>query len=122
MSDPDLASGPDNAVPASNQDQLVEDADRSGSDEPLSLSVQVLVGRRYSCVVEKFDHRFLPSLNRRNGCRRSAEAESTVGTLQAELAELRVENRKAIEAWVERASRAEARLEELAKGPCEQRS
>lgn len=43
-----------------------------------------------------------------------AKAESTAGTLQAELTELRVESRKALEAWVERASRAEARLEELA--------
>ena len=48
-----------------------------------------------------------------------AKAEATVGTLQAELTELRGESRKALEtvtAWVERASRAEARLEELAKG------
>ena len=47
-----------------------------------------------------------------------AKAEATVGTLQAELTELRDESRKALEtvtAWVERASRAEARLEELAK-------
>ena len=48
-----------------------------------------------------------------------AKAESTARTLQAELTELRVESRKTLEtvtAWVERASRAEARLEELAKG------
>jgi chromosome segregation ATPase len=48
-----------------------------------------------------------------------ARAESTARTLQAELAELRVESRRATETvavWVERASRAEARLEELAKG------
>jgi len=49
------------------------------------------------------------------------KAESTGRTLQAELTELRVESRKGLEAWVERASRAEARLgsarlEELAKG------
>src|SRR5512135_1080678 len=46
-----------------------------------------------------------------------AKAEATVGTLQAELAELRAESRKSLEtvtAWVERATRAEARLEELA--------
>jgi chromosome segregation ATPase len=45
-----------------------------------------------------------------------ARTESTAGTLQAELTKLRDEGRKALEAWVERASRAEARLEELAKG------
>jgi chromosome segregation ATPase len=48
-----------------------------------------------------------------------AKAESTARTLQAELTELRVESRRATEtvaAWVERATRAEARLEELAKG------
>ena len=48
-----------------------------------------------------------------------AKAESTAGTLQAELTEPRDEKRKTMEtvtAWVERASRAEARLEELAKG------
>ncbi len=48
-----------------------------------------------------------------------AKAESTASTLQAELTELRDEKRKTLEtvtAWVERASRAEARLEELAKG------
>jgi len=45
-----------------------------------------------------------------------AKAESTARTLQAELTELRDESRKALEAWVERATRAEARLEELAKG------
>ena len=48
-----------------------------------------------------------------------AKAESTARTLQAELTELRVESRRATETvavWVERASRAEARLEELAKG------
>ena len=48
-----------------------------------------------------------------------AKAENTVGILQAEVTELRAESRKALEtvtAWVERASRAEARLEELAKG------
>src|SRR5512135_1396554 len=45
-----------------------------------------------------------------------AKAESTASTLEAELTKLRVESRKALEAWVERASRAEARLEELAKG------
>ena len=46
-----------------------------------------------------------------------AKAESTARTLEAELTELRVESRKALEtvtSWVERASRAEARLEELA--------
>jgi len=48
--------------------------------------------------------------------------ESTARTLQAQLAELRVESRKGVEAWVERASRAEARLEELAKGAGERRS
>jgi septal ring factor EnvC (AmiA/AmiB activator) len=54
-----------------------------------------------------------------------AKAESTARTLQAELTELRVESRRATETvavWVERASRAEARLEELAKGPRERRS
>jgi len=45
-----------------------------------------------------------------------AKAEATVRTLQAEPTELRVESRKALEAWVERASRAKARLEDLAKG------
>lgn len=48
-----------------------------------------------------------------------AKAESTAGTLQVELTELRVESRQAQErvtAWVERVTRAEARLEELAKG------
>lgn len=45
-----------------------------------------------------------------------AKAESTARTLQAELAELRVESRKVQETWVERATRAEARVEELAKG------
>jgi hypothetical protein len=48
-----------------------------------------------------------------------AKAESTARTLEAELTELRVESRKTLEtvtAWVERASRAEARLEDLAKG------
>jgi hypothetical protein len=47
-----------------------------------------------------------------------AKAEATVRTLEAELSELRVESRKALETvttWVERATRAEARLEELAK-------
>jgi chromosome segregation ATPase len=47
-----------------------------------------------------------------------AKAESTARTLQAELAELRGESRKTLEtvtAWIERATRAEARLEELAK-------
>ncbi len=47
------------------------------------------------------------------------KAESTARTLQAELTELRAEKRKTLETvtvWVERASRAEARLEELAKG------
>jgi outer membrane murein-binding lipoprotein Lpp len=54
-----------------------------------------------------------------------AKAESTVGTLQAEMTKLRAESHKALEtvtAWVERASRAEARLEELAKGAGERRS
>ena len=54
-----------------------------------------------------------------------AKAEASVGTLQAELAELRAESRKALDtiaAWVERASRAEARLEELVKGAGERRS
>jgi chromosome segregation ATPase len=54
-----------------------------------------------------------------------AKAENTVGILQAEVTELRAESRKALEtvtAWVERASRAEARLEELAKGAGEGRS
>lgn len=48
-----------------------------------------------------------------------AKAEITARTLQAELTELRVESRQAMEtvtAWVERATRAEARLEELEKG------
>ena len=48
-----------------------------------------------------------------------AKAESTARTLQAELTEVRVESRKVQETvavWVERASRAEARLEELTKG------
>ena len=48
-----------------------------------------------------------------------AKAESTASTLEAELTKLRDESRKTLEtvtAWVERASRAEARLEELAKG------
>jgi chromosome segregation ATPase len=47
-----------------------------------------------------------------------AKVESTARALQAKLTELRDEERKALEtvtAWVERASRAEARLEELAK-------
>jgi chromosome segregation ATPase len=46
-----------------------------------------------------------------------ARAESTAETLQAELAELRAESRKTLEtvtAWVERATRAETKLEELA--------
>ena len=54
-----------------------------------------------------------------------AKAENTVGILQTEVTELRAESRKALEtvtAWVERASRAEARLEELAKGKGEGRS
>ena len=54
-----------------------------------------------------------------------ARAEATIGTLTAELTELRGESRKALDAvtaWVERASRAEARLEELAKGGGERRS
>jgi len=54
-----------------------------------------------------------------------AKAENTVGILQAEITELRGESRKALETvtvWVERASRAEARLEELAKGAGERRS
>ena len=48
-----------------------------------------------------------------------ARAESTARTLEAELMKLRDESRKTLEtvtAWVERATRAEARLEELAKG------
>ena len=48
-----------------------------------------------------------------------AKAETTVRTLEGEFAKLRDENRKTLEtvtAWVERASRAEARLEELEKG------
>ena len=48
-----------------------------------------------------------------------AKAESAACTLNAELTELRIESRRATETvavWVERASRAEARLEELAKG------
>ena len=48
-----------------------------------------------------------------------AKAESTAQTLQAELTKLRDESRKTLEtvaAWVERATRAEARLEELSKG------
>lgn len=58
-------------------------------------------------------------------CVERAKAESTVGALQAELTELRGESRKAlgtVTAWVERATRAEARLEELAKGAGEGRS
>jgi hypothetical protein len=54
-----------------------------------------------------------------------AKAESTARTLQAELTELRDEKRKTLEtvtAWVERATRAEARLEEFAKGAGERRS
>jgi chromosome segregation ATPase len=45
-----------------------------------------------------------------------ARAESTAQTLQAELAELRAEGRKTLEtvaSWVERATRAETKLEEL---------
>src|SRR5512135_1717212 len=45
-----------------------------------------------------------------------AKAEASIGTLQAELTALRAESRKALDtvaAWAERASRAEARLEEL---------
>jgi outer membrane murein-binding lipoprotein Lpp len=48
-----------------------------------------------------------------------------VRTLQAELTELQVESRQALErvtAWVERATRAEARLEGLANGVDERRS
>ncbi|MGA8351196.1 MAG: hypothetical protein WB773_25615 [Isosphaeraceae bacterium] len=48
-----------------------------------------------------------------------AKAESTARTLQAEVTELRVESRQTLEtvtAWVEQATRAEARLGELAKG------
>lgn len=48
-----------------------------------------------------------------------AKAEASVGTLQAELTELRAESRKALDtvaAWAERASRAETRLDELARG------
>ena len=51
-----------------------------------------------------------------------AKGEATVGTLQAELTKLRGESRKALEtvtAWVERASRAAVRLEEIAKEPGE---
>ena len=54
-----------------------------------------------------------------------AKAENTARLLQAEVSELRGESRKAMEtvtAWVERASRAEAKLEELAKGGRERRS
>jgi outer membrane murein-binding lipoprotein Lpp len=54
-----------------------------------------------------------------------ARAESTARMLEAELARLRDESRKTLKtitAWVERASRAEARLEELAKGAGEHRS
>ena len=54
-----------------------------------------------------------------------AKAESTARTLQAELTELRGESRKTLEtvtAWVERATRAEAQLEELAKGTGERQS
>jgi len=54
-----------------------------------------------------------------------AKAESTARTLEGELTELRGESRKTLETvavWVERASRAEARLEELAKGAGERRS
>jgi hypothetical protein len=52
-----------------------------------------------------------------------AKAESIARTLEAELTELRDEKRKTLEtvtAWVERASRAEARLEELERGAGEQ--
>jgi outer membrane murein-binding lipoprotein Lpp len=48
-----------------------------------------------------------------------AKAESTARTLRAEVTELRVESRQTLEtvtAWVEQATRAEARLGELAKG------
>ena len=44
---------------------------------------------------------------------------------ETKVTELRAESRKAMEtvtAWVERASRAQARLEELAKGVGERRS
>ena len=54
-----------------------------------------------------------------------AKAESTARMLEIEVTELRAESRKALDtvtAWVERASRAEARLEELAKGAGEGRS
>jgi len=53
-----------------------------------------------------------------------AKAESTARTLQAELTELRGESRKTLEtvtALVERATRAEGRLEDLAKGAGGQR-
>ena len=53
------------------------------------------------------------------------KAESTARTLQAELTELRGESRKTLETvtvWVERATRAEAQLEELAKGTGERQS
>ena len=54
-----------------------------------------------------------------------AKADNSARMLQTEVTELRAESRKALEtvtAWVERASRAEARLEELAKGAGEGRS
>jgi outer membrane murein-binding lipoprotein Lpp len=57
-----------------------------------------------------------------SGCSESrverVKAESTARTLHAEVTELRVEGRQELErvtAWVERATRAEAWLEELAK-------
>src|SRR5512135_2734235 len=53
------------------------------------------------------------------------KAENTARLLETEVTDLRAESRKALEtvtAWVERASRAEARLEELAKGAGEGRS
>lgn len=77
------------------EEQLAEvDADR----EALRASLRMIEEELQSKEVER------------------AKAEASVGTLQAELAELRAESRKALDtvaAWVERASRAEARLEEL---------